>query len=552
MTTYTISGTGTLPDRTTPLSSGAWYIGLPSGYALNEGEGFSAGVEKAVLAGSDGSASVTLPETTGDDYYTAYFWGRDKSTGASIRLPSSGVYQFTLTADCTWDDVMETPTVPPMTPSLVAEAQGAADRAEAAASQAVWTASTDYSAGDVVVAPDGSTVSRDADGTSAATWDADADNWTSTLTGDTVAAAALSGAFAEPSTRELVQTAGYSTLLPWYAALAQRETSRVTIACSGDSIFEGYSLTNFADTLPQQIAKALRRRLGITGSGRGFVGYAGTNTPSPWALSGGAAALNYFSPKELSMNIPSGGKATLTPGAGLTAFKYLIYTSPSGAAGGGYYKIDGGSAVTFNTYSAAATPVAVDVTATATSSIEFGSTSGSFVLAGVIEYASDKTAGILVHNCGLTNSWTSQWNATLSGGWLLWQATMNPTLVLIDLGINDARTAAGNKDSGTYKSDMLTLIANYRAIGVHCPIGLMIDYGQDDSTMREPYANYVAKMREIADADSTVFVIDHGARMYGVTDPDSVGLYNASFLPHASPKGYALMAETIATALMPR
>ena len=112
MTNYTISGTGTLPDDTTPLP-GAWYISLASGYALDDGSGFRASRLKVLSSLSDGSASVTLPETVDDDYYLAYFVANDRS----VRLPASGTYAFELSADMTWDDIIDTPTVPPMTPT---------------------------------------------------------------------------------------------------------------------------------------------------------------------------------------------------------------------------------------------------------------------------------------------------------------------------------------------------------------------------------------------------------------------------------------------------
>ncbi|HEX7717134.1 MAG TPA: hypothetical protein VF416_07585, partial [Marmoricola sp.] len=127
MTNYTISGTGTLPDDTTPLP-GAWYISLASGYALDDGSGFRASRLKVLSSLSDGSASVTLPETVDDDYYLAYFVANDRS----VRLPASGTYAFELSADMTWDDIIDTPTVPPMTPSLVSRAESAATTAETA------------------------------------------------------------------------------------------------------------------------------------------------------------------------------------------------------------------------------------------------------------------------------------------------------------------------------------------------------------------------------------------------------------------------------------
>lgn len=137
MTSYTITGAGHLPDDTTPLV-GTWYISLASGYALDAGTGFRAGEQTIVSSQGDGSASATLPGTTGDEVYLAYFQSRNRA----VLLPTKGAFTFTLTANTTWDAIMDAPTTPPLTPSLVSQAQAAATSAASSATAAAASAAT--------------------------------------------------------------------------------------------------------------------------------------------------------------------------------------------------------------------------------------------------------------------------------------------------------------------------------------------------------------------------------------------------------------------------
>lgn len=123
MTDYTISGKALQPDGVTGLA-GTWTIDIPSsnGVAFRGTSDFSAHVQTYDTA-RDGSLSVTLPETTGDELYTASFVSLD-------RLVKLGPFPFALTADTTWQDIIETPTTPPLTPSMVSQTLAARDAAE--------------------------------------------------------------------------------------------------------------------------------------------------------------------------------------------------------------------------------------------------------------------------------------------------------------------------------------------------------------------------------------------------------------------------------------
>lgn len=172
MTNHTVSGSVFLPDGT-DVWIGQWTVAIyGSGYTLDDAGNWRGGEQTwDVLA--DGSLSITLPETDGTDfYYTAKFRSLDKRT-------TLGPYPFDLMADKTWTDIIETPSVPPITPSLIAQAEAAATQAQGYAQQAAgsvslvaWAPTTTYASGDVRQAPDGTTIVRISDGTSSTVFDA--------------------------------------------------------------------------------------------------------------------------------------------------------------------------------------------------------------------------------------------------------------------------------------------------------------------------------------------------------------------------------------------
>lgn len=130
-----------------------------------------------VKIGSDGSASVTIPQLpqAGLDPADAQW--------ELVVKNSTGTYSvfFTLTADTTWDAIVET-FADAVTASLLAEAQSVLDQILAVGSTLAWAASTAYTAGDVRIAPDGTAISRNTSGTSTTTFAADAANWTPVAT----------------------------------------------------------------------------------------------------------------------------------------------------------------------------------------------------------------------------------------------------------------------------------------------------------------------------------------------------------------------------------
>jgi lysophospholipase L1-like esterase len=408
--------------------------------------------------------------------------------------------------------------------------------APAATSVQKWQPNTAYAAGQQVVSPNGDVVSAISSFTSAGSYSAA--NWN------------LSTTFARDSS---YVPSDYSKLLPFYAALANRNEARCTIALMGDSITEGAYCTNLSTaTTAARLNQSLRARfptLGVTG-GRGWIP-AANSAPSTTGIVTASAGVTNSTAWGPGWQYASLTSATTTLTVSLTGTSFdIMYLTGSGF-GVGYYTIDGGSPVTFNTNAATTDGTIVHVTMTAgTHTIVIGWSSGGQVdIDGIVEYNGDESAGISVARLGYSGSSASQWNTSL--WWNISMAALAPSLIVLQFGVNDANASGGNRTAAQFKSDLTSMIANAR---VHFttppPIILSMMY-QTSETYVEPWQNYVTAAKQIAAADAAVIVVDHSARMPATTAANTYGLYSTDNV-HPSDKGYAMIAETLASVLTPR
>jgi lysophospholipase L1-like esterase len=376
-----------------------------------------------------------------------------------------------------------------------------------------------------------------------------------------------------------VAAANYTTLTPFYAALANRENARCDIVVMGDSLEEGYPATSWERTIGGWLQQLMRQRyklpdnpvpsLSAVGNARGFVGVpsaalqsAAPNNPFPWTFTGGSNNdTGGFGPKFSARVMTTGtAKAVLTvPTGGLTSFDIHHTTSSLGSSTGGYYKIDGGTAVVFSTNSASQTAALLHVASPVTSTIEIGRNAGNGVsLSGVTEYSNNESCSFNIHNCGIGGARASTWAGTApSGGWPQAMANLTPDLIIIGLGGNEYLNAV---PAATFKTNMLSLISIIRGAGMSCPIILSTPYSAPTIVGGgDPLTAFVAAAKAIAAADPTLLLVDHSVRMPPTNATNTYGLYNVldiatyGFMIHgnANGNGYALMAETFAAAIAP-
>lgn len=362
--------------------------------------------------------------------------------------------------------------------------------------------------------------------------------------------------------RENLAVADYVKLLPFFADLANWRNKRVDIAFFGDSAPEGYGLTDWNYTLPAQLCAILRSKNGIPVGGRGLVAIQNDKTHMPFwpqAYTGGNITALGYGPNMRQDGLGSGNKIVQTvPAAGLTAYQvhYALY-----GAGTLYHKADTGSATNIVTNGTAAIVPAKSalITGVVASTVEVGWVSGAPFAAGIHEFKGDENSGLQVHNLGMSGTYAKYWNDRAALSWPACAALLAPSLMVVNLGGNDGRSAGGNRTAAQFGADLTTLLNTLGTlVSTTAPIVVLMQWSLGDAALLEPWANYVAAAKAVAAANPRAVVVDCSGtlttgRMYpSNTVPDTLALYNAASPPHGTAKGYALEATTIAKALEPR
>lgn len=134
MANYTISGAVTEPDDVTPWR-GFYYVGnyTDTGILLDADGSWRAG-EHRIQIDREGDASISLPESEGDEQYFVRF--------EPFKGKPKGPWVFALTEDMTWAEIIDLPAPLPLDPTWLQQAQEAADAAVVAAAEAVDAVAT--------------------------------------------------------------------------------------------------------------------------------------------------------------------------------------------------------------------------------------------------------------------------------------------------------------------------------------------------------------------------------------------------------------------------
>lgn len=405
-----------------------------------------------------------------------------------------------------------------------------------------WAPNTQYAAGQAVVSPTtGDVVTAATAHTSTTTYSGvgPGGNWNSSSTPAHSPAAYVAD--------------DYSKLVPFYAALANRAEARCTIVQIGDSITEGAHCSDLGKaTTPARLTQSLRARFpvaGVTG-GRGWIPARNSSpgTTSIVTVAGGSSSTGW-GPNWVYESL-STGTDTLTVSLTGTSFD-IMYLKGSGF-GVGYYTIDGGAAVTFDTSNATSLDgniLHVSMAAGTHTIVVGWSSGGTVYIDGFIEYNGDETAGINVVRGGYSGSSTSTWLSQTT--WYDSIPPLAPALIVLQFGVNDSNPTIGNLTAAQFKTNLQSLIAGLRGKFTTPPPFILSMLYQTSNSYVEPWANYVAAAKQIAAGDAAIVMLDHSVRMPATTASATYGLYYGDNV-HPSDKGYALIAETFAAVLSPR
>lgn len=303
-------------------------------------------------------------------------------------------------------------------------------------------------------------------------------------------------------------------LQTWYQALAGRDMSAAKIVGIGDSWMEYRTATAFGRQWTQLLPKRLRTRFPTTGIGSGGgIGYVPIQNVSifapytnPWTVAG--AVTQNFTSGGLGLRYTTFGAAGQTATITFTGTHAVIHYLKAANTRVGYYKVDGGAAVTFETNNGAVSDngyVTVGPLTSGSHTLEVGWSSGGQVyIAGAAFYDGDLNSGIQFYEGGHTAYRTTDYLAVPALDARI--ATIGPHLLIIALGQNDFAQGAGLFISAAqYKANLITYIARLRAAGVTASILLMTSADMTaikNAGQTSSWAEFVQAAKDVAATDT--------------------------------------------------
>jgi lysophospholipase L1-like esterase len=351
-----------------------------------------------------------------------------------------------------------------------------------------------------------------------------------------------------------------SALLPFAAALANRDAATCRILAFGDSITEGARSGSWAGHYVNVLAKRLMTAYPcVVGNPVGGsylpavqLSVNGPAIPVAHSNSANVGTPAYFGPGFASMFLGGTDTATFTV-VGTSANLWFVQ---AGNARSALVSIDGGAAATVTIPAGAGAAVVdawlynVALGAAGTHTIAVSYNSGNLNFAGIDVFNGDETKG--VHGIpGGHSGWGAHDYVNqdgLSGSSLSQLAVgANPNLVTIMLGVND--WGKGLRSSAQFGADLVTIVARLRVGAPNTAILLVAPFATSpQGTTLEPYANYVGAMRAVAQADPTVAYLDLSKSMPATTAAGTYGLYYSDQIHPLAP-GHTLIADLLFTAL---
>lgn len=355
-------------------------------------------------------------------------------------------------------------------------------------------------------------------------------------------------------------------LLPFSAGVANRHYARCNIVCIGDSISEGQGATLVDRRWIARLRDNLRNRYqttSLTGGGRGFLGAASSGTISfvwPTTIAGSPVQATTLGPKGQFVQLSGAGQSITYNLVGDSAD--IMWTQvPFG--GTFSYSIDGGAAVNVSTNGGGILDgmlTHIVLGANGAHTLTLAWVSGSANIDGVVEYASDYTRGLQVHDAAHYGWQTSNWVSVTAGGAASPARAINqlsPSAIIITLGVNDQFAGV---PPATVQANLTTIISQLRAVATapYPAIVLnMLPPRVNQSSYTYPWSQYVAAAWNIAANDtggpsgnSIVTVMDFtlGPRMLGA-DTDVYGGWPVGDEVHPSDKGHSLIADAVTSFL---
>lgn len=356
---------------------------------------------------------------------------------------------------------------------------------------------------------------------------------------------------------------GYSVLEPWTRAMRDSDEAAANVVVLGDSVSEGYGLEgNLERRWIDRLERALRARSGVENCPTEPSGYHGTSSVIPARYHAPSmpdpATAGRVSPQPAAG--PGGRALDLRPGASVTweveaeSVDIGYRTRPEG--GTLQVTIDGTIP-----YDGVAIPTASngdgDAHRTVWSSDDLGPGTHtvqvrniSTVLDGSLTTVTDLTPfrgdrDRCVHVLDASRSGATADRITKTPSYLADALSLDPDLLLVPIGFNDARAGSSPAAFGTILD---RLISQVRAEGYDGPVLLVGWFEPRWGTSIQPWPEYIAEMGERTSHDGVSF-LDLSVVLPPVRSAPQ-GAYLDSLHPSASAQPQ--MARSLLEALAPR
>jgi lysophospholipase L1-like esterase len=379
-----------------------------------------------------------------------------------------------------------------------------------------------------------------------------------------VAAAAASATWGTLSGKPDWASKRYTALARWYSALANRDYAPAKMVVLGDSISEGSGSSAFGRGWVPQLLNRLRTKFptsGIgTGGGNGFV--------ATWDNPGyNGAAPSYTYPVT-----QSGGSFTMTQGFGLKAntlvstghqFSYT-FTGTSvhvwyilQSTGGSFSVTIDGTVVAASVSTTGTLGKAVWTSAALTAGSHTilvtrlaSGGAGTILVTGFRIFNGDEAKGIQMFNGSQSGLTSVQMAATPTAGdkWAPWINTIQPHLVVIELGLNDW---SNSLSLANLKTNLKSIATTVRAQTSTDPSIVIYAATQaNNGNYASTYTQLHTVWEEVVAEDAKMALFDPAARIPAPHLDNTDGLYYDML--HPSDKGHATIAEYFASFLSPQ
>jgi lysophospholipase L1-like esterase len=350
-----------------------------------------------------------------------------------------------------------------------------------------------------------------------------------------------------------------SALLPFWAALANRDAASVRIMNWGDSFSAGARCGSW----PQHYGIVLARRLmaafpcsaGNPTGGYYVPGYqSSVNGPSvPVTNTGSVSNAGAFGPGFVNLSFSATNTTTFT----VTGTSVNIWCVKATSTRTFNVSIDGGADQLVTVPSAGSTTdgylVNFSLGAAGSHTVAIKYIATPVNIGGLDVFNGDETKGVHPIPAGHSGYGANDFIAQDGvGGASLTNVAAGaaPHLITLMLGAND--WGKGVESSAQFQTNLTTMIAKFKAGAPNAAILLVAPFPtQQQSTPLEPYANYVAAMKAIAQADSTIAYVDLGKTMPSTLASNTYGLYYATDNLHPLAPGHSMIADCIYRAIIP-